>query len=124
MPKALADYVRKTTALVQMEAQKLRHDPTELLTRAVQPVLWLVIFGEVVTAARAFNTGNIPYLNFIAPGILAQSVLFVAIFYGIAAIWERDLGILQKFMATPTPRSALVLGKALSAGLRGLSQMV
>lgn len=124
IPKALADYVRKTSALVQMEGQKLRHDPTELVTRAVQPVLWLVIFGEVVTMARAFNTGNLPYINFIAPGILAQSVLFVAIFYGIAAIWERDLGILQKFMATPTPRTALVLGKALSAGLRGLSQMV
>ena len=123
-PRAVRNYFTKTWALVAMEGQKLRHDPTELLTRAVQPVLWLVIFGEVVTAARAFDTGNIPYINFITPGILAQSVLFVAIFYGIAAIWERDLGILQKFMATPTPRTALVLGKALSAGLRGLSQMV
>ena len=49
------------------------------------------------------------------PGILAQSVLFIAIFYGIAIIWERDLGILHKFLATPTPRAALVLGKGLSA---------
>jgi len=53
---------------------------------------------------------------------LAQSVLFIAIFYGIAIIWERDLGIVHKFLATPTPRSALVLGKALSAGERGLAQ--
>jgi ABC-2 type transport system permease protein len=59
-----------------------------------------------------------------APGILAQSVLFVAIFYGIAAIWERDLGIVHKFLASPTPRAALVLGKALSASLRSLSQML
>lgn len=59
-----------------------------------------------------------------APGILAQSVLFVAIFYGIAVIWERDLGVVHKLMVTPTPRSALVLGKALSAGVRGLSQAV
>jgi len=59
-----------------------------------------------------------------APGILAQSVLFIAIFYGIAIIWERDLGIVHKFLATPTPRSALVLGKALSAGERGLAQAV
>jgi ABC-2 type transport system permease protein len=61
-------------------------------------------------------------VDFIAPGILAQSVLFVAIFYGIAIIWERDLGIVQKFLASPTPRAALVLGKALSAGVRALSQ--
>jgi ABC-2 type transport system permease protein len=56
------------------------------------------------------------------PGILAQSVLFIAIFYGIAVIWERDLGILHKLLVSPAPRSALVLGKALSAGERGLSQ--
>ncbi len=57
-----------------------------------------------------------------APGILAQSVLFIAIFYGIAIIWERDFGIVHKFLVSPTPRAALVLGKALSAGVRGLSQ--
>ncbi len=61
-------------------------------------------------------------IAFLAPGILAQSVLFISIFYGIATIWERDLGIIHKFMASPTPRAALVLGKALSAGVRGLSQ--
>jgi ABC-2 type transport system permease protein len=48
--------------------------------------------------------------------------LFVAIFYGISAIWERDLGILQRYLVSPAPRSALVAGKALSAGVRGLSQ--
>jgi ABC-2 type transport system permease protein len=62
------------------------------------------------------------YIDFMAPGILSQSVLFIAIFYGISIIWERDLGILHKFLVSPTPRSALVLGKAISAGLRGLTQ--
>jgi len=57
-----------------------------------------------------------------APGILAQSVLFIAIFYGIAVIWERDLGIVHKFLVSPTPRAALVLGKALSAGVRAFVQ--
>jgi ABC-2 type transport system permease protein len=83
-----------------------------------------LIFGEVLASVRAIPTGNLPYIDFIAPGILAQSVLFIAIFYGIAIIWERDLGIIHKFLATPTPRSALVLGKALSAGERGLAQAV
>jgi ABC-2 type transport system permease protein len=59
-----------------------------------------------------------------APGVLAQSVLFIAIFYGIAVIWERDLGIINKFLVSHTPRQALVLGKALSAGIRALSQVV
>jgi len=73
---------------------------------------------------RGLATGSTSYIDFLAPGILAQSVLFIAIFSGIAIIWERDLGIIHKFLASPTPRSALVLGKALSAGVRGLSQAV
>jgi len=39
-----------------------------------------------------------------APGILAQSVLFMAIFYGIAVIWERDLGTLHKLLVSPARR--------------------
>jgi ABC-2 type transport system permease protein len=107
-----------------MEVRKLRHDPTELITRAVQPALWLLVFGEVLSNVHVFPTGNLSYMAFMAPGILAQSVLFIAIFYGIAVIWERDLGIIHKFLVSPTPRQALVLGKALSAGVRALSQLV
>jgi ABC-2 type transport system permease protein len=113
----------KTFSITQMEVNKLRHDPTELLTRAVQPALWLLVFGEVFTRVHVIPTGNLPYISFMAPGILAQSVLFIAIFYGLAVIWERDLGILNKFLVSPTPRQALVFGKALSSGVRALSQV-
>jgi len=118
----LTNFLRKTLVIAELEARKLRHDPTELITRAVQPALWLLVFGQVFTRTRAIPTGDIPYLDFMAPGILAQSVLFIAIFSGIAVIWERDLGIVHKFLASPTPRTALVLGKALSAGVRALTQ--
>jgi ABC-2 type transport system permease protein len=104
-----------------MDLRKLRRDPTELLTRAIQPALWLLVFGQVFTHARAIDTGELPYEDFMAPGILAQSVLFIAIFYGISVIWERDLGIVHKLLVTPTPRTALVLGKGLSAGCRALA---
>jgi len=119
---SLADYVTQTFAVAAAEVQKLYHDPFELLTRAVQPVLWLMLFGVVMARVHGVAPGNVPYLDFLAAGILAQSALFVAIFYGIAAIWERDLGVLQRYLVSPAPRSALVLGKAMSAGVRALSQ--
>jgi ABC-2 type transport system permease protein len=117
-------FIEKTFVITEFEVRKLRHDFTELVTRAIQPALWLLLFGEVFAHARIMPQETVPYLDFIAPGILAQSVLFVAIFYGINVIWERDLGIVQKFLASPTPRAALVLGKALSASVRALSQVV
>jgi ABC-2 type transport system permease protein len=105
-----------------IELKKVHHDPWEMATRLVQPVLWLLLFGETFTRLPIFPTGNIPYLSYLAPGIIAQSALFVAIFYGIQLVWERDAGILTKIMTTPTPRVAIVSGKAFAAALRGLLQ--
>jgi ABC-2 type transport system permease protein len=119
---ALMDFCAKTATIAEWEVRKLRHDPTDIITRTVQPLLWLLIFGEVFTRIRAIQTGNRSYLDFIAPGILAQSVLFLSIFSGIAVVWERDLGVIHKFLASPAPRAALVLGKALSSGIRALPQ--
>jgi ABC-2 type transport system permease protein len=120
----VSEFVRATRTVVELEIRKLRHDPSELASRAIQPALWLLLFGEVFTRVRGIPTGHLRYLDFMAAGILAQSVLFVAIFYGISVIWERDLGVIVKFLASPAPRAALVLGKALSAGVRAFSQAV
>jgi len=121
---AVAGFFEQTLAVARAEARKLLRDPTELASRAVQPVLWLIVFGQVFTRTHAIPTGPLSYLEFMAPGVLAQGVLFTAIFFGIAVIWERDLGIVHKLLASPAPRAALVLGKAGAAGVRGLPQAV
>ncbi|MGY5057006.1 ABC transporter permease [Streptomyces sp. 900105755] len=114
----------RVVAMCAVELQKLRHDRTELYTRAIQPALWLLIFGQTFTRIRAIPTGGIPYIDYLAPGIIAQSAMFIAIFYGIQIIWERDAGILNKLLVTPTPRSALITGKAFAAGVKSLIQAV
>ncbi|SFU65564.1 ABC transporter permease [Alicyclobacillus macrosporangiidus] len=117
-------YLVHAATIVDLELRKLRRDPSELIMRAVQPALWLLVFGQAFGRLRAVPTGGVPYLAFLTPGILAQSVTFISIFYGIAIIWERDMGILQKYLATPMRRSALVLGKQLGASTRAISQAV
>ncbi len=120
----LVDFWRQAFAITEGELRKLRRDPTDVFTRSIQPILWLVVFGQVFSRVRAIPTGSLSYLDFMAPGVLAQSVLFSAIFYGIGVIWEKDLGIVHKVLVSPAFRSALVLGKALAAGARGLIQTV
>jgi len=120
-----AAYLRQVFGVRTAEVQKLRHDPFELVTRAVQPVSVLALFGEVMAQVRGLSIKGVPYLDILSTGVLTQSVLFVAVFYGIAAIWERDLGVLRRYFVSPAaPRSAPVLGKARSAGVRGLTQAV
>ena len=120
----ISQLLKKTYVMAEVEILKLIHDPTELITRAIQPILWLGIFGVALSNTRGIPTNGVPYLEYITPGILAQSVIFVAIFYGLSIIWERDMGSLQKILVTPTPRLALVWAKMLSAGVRGLSQAI
>lgn len=115
--------VEQVFAIVEADVRKLRHDPYELFTRMIQPAIWLLIFGQAMANAKAIPTGSLSYLDYIAPGILAQSILFIAIFFGIALIWERDMGILHKILASPVPRSLLVIGRAIAAGIRGISQI-
>jgi ABC-2 type transport system permease protein len=111
-----------TFAMAQAELRKLRHDNIDIVTRSVQPLLWLFVFGTALSRAHAFPIGDLEYRAYIAPGVLAQAAMFIAIFFGLAVIWERDVGQLQRLLATPLPRSAIVLGKAVGACTRALVQ--
>ncbi len=64
----------------------------DILTRSVQPLLWLFIFGTALSHTRALTLGHLEYRAYLAPGVMAQAAMFIAIFFGLAVIWERDVG--------------------------------
>jgi ABC-2 type transport system permease protein len=113
-----------TTAMGWAEVRKLRHDHFDIVTRSVQPLLWLFIFGTALRRNRALAGGFHDYRAYLVPGIMAQAALFVAIFFGLGVIWERDVGQLQRLLATPLPRLAIVLGKATGASIRAFTQAI
>ena len=98
--------------------------PPRHFTRSVQPLLWLFIFGTALRHNRSLTLGTLDYRAYIAPGVMAQAAMFIAIFFGLAVIWERDVGQLQRLLATPLPRAAIVLGKAAGACVRALVQAI
>ena len=111
-----------TVAMGWAELRKLRHDHFDIFTRSVQPLLWLFIFGTALRHNRALSGGFHDYRAYLAPGVMAQAALFIAIFFGLAVIWERDVGQLQRLLATPLSRTSIVLGKAAGACVRALVQ--
>ena len=77
-----------------------------------QPILFLVAlgfgFGQIYQEAGAGN-----YLQFLAPGIIAMSILFSAMFMGIEIIWDRQFGFLKETLVAPVPRSVIMVGRTL-----------
>ena len=108
--------------MIELELRRLRHDRTELYFRAVQPILWIVVFGPVMSSVKGIPTGGIPYTDFITPGVLIQSTTFLSIFYGLMMVWERDSGILKKLLVTPASRYATVIGRSMASGIRAIFQ--
>jgi ABC-2 type transport system permease protein len=121
---AIIESIEDSLTIAEVEARKIKHDSYELWIRTIQPLLWLLIFGEVFNAVRQLAPPGYTYLQYLTPGVLAQSVLFVAIFYGITIVWERDMGLLTKLLSTPARISSVVVGKALGASIRGIFQAV
>jgi ABC-2 type transport system permease protein len=114
--------LKNMLVMVELEVRRLRHDRTEIYFRAVQPILWIAIFGPVMGSIRAIPTGGVPYTDFITPGVMIQTTTFVSIFYGLMMVWERDSGILKKLLVTPASRYSMVIGRSMASGVRAIFQ--
>ena len=86
-----------------------------------QPLLFLLSlgfgFGPVFQRA---GQGN--YIQFLAPGVIAMTVLFSGIFNGIELIWDRQFGFLKETLVAPVPRLHIMLGKTLGGANVALFQ--
>ena len=77
-----------------------------------QPALYLVALGfGLGPIFKRAGGGN--YMNFLAPGVVAQGILFTAIFAGIELIWDRQFGFLKETLVAPVSRFEIMLGRTL-----------
>ena len=92
-----------------------------------QPLLFLVAlgfgFGNIFQKA---GQGN--YIEFLAPGIIAMSILFTAMFSGIEVIWDRQFGFLKETLVAPVSRAKIMIGRTLGGAtvsfLQGLFVLI
>ncbi|MEM3079028.1 MAG: ABC transporter permease [Thermoproteota archaeon] len=118
----MLESLRHIFVMLELELRRVKHDRMELYSRAVQPILWIAVFGPVMSGVRGIPTGGIPYTDYITPGVLIQSTTFTSIFFGLIMVWERESGILKRLYVTPASRYATVIGRSLSAGVRAIFQ--
>ncbi len=86
-----------------------------------QPLLFLLGFGFGFGSIYQ-RAGGGSYIQFLAPGIIAMSVLFTAIFSGIEVIWDRQFGFLKETLVVPVSRLQIMLGKTLGGAFVAVLQ--
>ncbi|MEX2303565.1 MAG: ABC transporter permease [Bryobacterales bacterium] len=100
-----------------MTLRLMRHllrQPWYIALTLVQPVIWLVFYGQLfekVTALPGFET--VSYIDFLTPGIVVMSALFSSGWSGMGMIHDLDRGVMDRFLVSPASRSALIAGRLL-----------
>jgi ABC-2 type transport system permease protein len=128
--------ISETWLLVVRDLKKWVRSPAWLIASLVQPILWLVLFGN------AFNpTGMIPsfpgsdsiknsilqtsfggapnYITYLTAGMLCFLVITWATFAGGPLVMDRSLGYLNKLLVAPISRTAITLSLLISSILKG-----
>jgi ABC-2 type transport system permease protein len=86
-----------------------------------QPLLFLLAFGfGFGPIFQKAGQGN--YIQFLAPGVIAMTVLFTSIFSGIELIWDRQFGFLKETLVAPVPRILIMIGRTLGGATVSLIQ--
>jgi len=114
--------------MIAISNRELKHwyrARTAVFMSLIHPLIWLGLFGNALgNAPMPFLTvlGAPNYLSFMTPGIVAMTMLFGGTFAGMSVIWDKRFGYLNKLLVAPIPRTPIVLGKMISATIRGMIQ--
>jgi len=93
------------------EMKRYVRSRAQIVASIGQPLLYLLALGFGLGPVFA-RSGNGSYLQFVAPGVIGMSVLFMSIFSGIGLLWDRQFGFLKETLVAPVPRLQVMLGKA------------
>jgi ABC-2 type transport system permease protein len=109
-------------AIWYREYKVFLREKSRIVASVVTPVLWLFIFGGGLGSSVTIPGTN--YQAFIYPGILAQSVLFSSIFFGVYIVWDRKVDFLKEVLVAPVSRTGIFLGKVVGGATDSLIQVL
>jgi len=103
------------------EVRRYTRSRVQIIASLGQPVLYLLALGFGMGAVFR-QAGRGSYIQFVAPGVIAMTVLFSATFSGIALLWDRQFGFLKETLVAPVPRVCIMLGRTAGAATVSLLQ--
>ena len=121
--------LRHTWFMTVRQARNLMREPIWIVLILVQPMVWLILYGQLFkNVTRLGGFGTTSYITFLAPAIVVMNAFFGATWSGMSMIYDLDHKIVERFLATPGSRLAIVLSQivrsALTAAIQALVILV
>src|SRR5437588_9969579 len=104
--------------LWQRDLVRFARERTQLYGSIARTIIWLFILGAGLRGSVVVP-GNVSYLQFVFPGMIAMAIIFSSLQSAISIIFDREFGFLKEILVAPIPRSSVVIGKALAGATVG-----
>jgi ABC-2 type transport system permease protein len=115
--------LRHTWFMTVRQVRNLMREPIWIVLLLVQPMVWLVLYGQLfrnVTKLGGFGTSS--YITFLAPAIVVMNAFFGATWSGMSMINDLDHKVVERFLAAPASRFAIVLSQIVRSALTAAIQ--
>lgn len=114
---------RDTWFMVVRQARNLMREPIWIALLLIQPIIWLVLYGQLFKrVVHLGGFGTTSYVTFLAPAIVAMNAFFGGTWSGMGMIFDLERKVIERFLATPASRLALVLSQIVRAALTSAIQ--
>lgn len=113
-----------TWFMVGRQARNLARQPVWIVMMLVQPMVWLVLYGQLFSKVPALRGGAGTYIEFLTPGVVVMNAFFSATWSGMSMVDDLDRSVVDRFLATPASRVSIVLSQIVRAGLTAVVQAI
>jgi len=97
----------------------MKRMPQVLVFSTIQPIIFVLMFRYVFGGAIRIP-GVDHYVDYLMPGVFAQTVVFGSIQTGIGLAEDLNQGIIERFQSLPMARSAVLAGRTLADAVRNV----
>lgn len=120
----MTETLRHTGWMVARQARNLTREPIWIAMMIIQPMLWLVLYGQLFSKVGAQGRGTGSYVEFLTPGVVCMNAFFGGTWAGMAMIADLDRHVVDRFLAAPASRLAIVLSQVVRAGITAVLQAI
>ena len=116
--------VRQTGWMVVRQGRNLMREPIWIAMMIIQPLLWLLLYGQLFSKVTPLHGGASSYIEFLTPGIICMNAFFGGSWSGMAMISDLDRHVIDRFLAAPASRLAIILSQVVRAGVTAIIQAI